>query len=100
MKKIALFLLISLSSCAPMVLKDVSTEGFFHIGTDVYYKDELCAKMTSLEIAYDNKKIVRECTLIIVDEKFDRYALNIIKYMRSKAPHWEIEVEMKKIPNP
>jgi len=26
--------------------------------------------------------------------------LNIIKYMRKKVPHWEIEVELKKTPIP
>jgi hypothetical protein len=51
-------------------------------------------------MAYDNKKIVRECTMIITDEKFDQYALNIIKYMRLKTPQWEIEVELKKEPKP
>ncbi|MFM7747269.1 MAG: hypothetical protein ACKO7X_05050 [Bacteroidota bacterium] len=52
--------------------------------------------MTALEIAYDHGKIVRECTFVIVDEKFDAYALGIIKLMREKKPHWEVEVELKK----
>jgi hypothetical protein len=98
MKKL-LFVLF-LSSCSPSILKHAPTEGFSHVGTDVYYMGEKCATMTSLEMAYDNNKIVRECTLIITDEKFDQYALNIIKYMRKKVPHWEVEVELKKTPVP
>ena len=33
-------------------------------------------------------------------ENYDQYALNIIKYMRKKVPHWEVEVELKKTPTP
>jgi hypothetical protein len=98
MKKL-LFVLF-LSSCSPSIFNNVSIEGFSHVGSDVYYMGEKCATMTSLEMAYDNKKIVRECTMIITDEKFDQYALNIIKYMRLKTPQWEIEVELKKEPKP
>ena len=93
-----LIVLFLLSSCASPVLKNVSVEGFSHSGTDIYYYGEKCAVMTALEIAYDNKRIVRECTMVITDEKFDCHALGMIKYMRSKTPNWEIEVELKKTP--
>jgi len=86
-------------SCTPGVLRRTSTVGLSYGGTDIYYQDELCARMTALEIAFDNGKIVRECTFVITDEKFDAYALGIIKLMREKKPHWEVEVELKKPDN-
>lgn len=85
-----------LFSCMPTALKKTSTVGLSYQGTDIYFQNELCARMTALEIAYDHGKIVRECTFVIVDEKFDAYALGIIKLMREKKPHWEVEVELKK----
>lgn len=83
-------------SCMPAVLRNTSTEGLTYKGTDIYYQNELCARMTALEIAYDHGKIVRECTFVIVDEKFDAYPLGIIKLMRKKKPDWEVEVELKR----
>ena len=90
-------ILLVLSSCSSInKLSGVSTEGFSYRGTDLYYKDELCAKMSAIEIAYDGGKIVREATFIVQDEKFDHLAINIIKYMREKQSTWEIEVELKR----
>ena len=86
-------------SCTPKVLRNTSTDGLSYRGTDIFYQDELCARMTALEIAFDNGKIVRECTFVITDEKFDAYALGIIKLMREKKPHWEVEVELKRTDN-
>jgi hypothetical protein len=94
----SLFLLwvaIGLQACTPTVLRRTSIEGLSYKGTDIYYQNELCARMTALEIAYDHGKIVRECTFVIVDQKFDAYALGIIKLMREKKPEWEVEVELK-----
>ena len=94
----SLFLLwvaIGLQACTPTVLRRTSIEGLSYKGTDIYYQNELCARMTALEIAYDHGKIVRECTFVIVDQKFDAYALGIIKLMREKKPDWEVEVELK-----
>ena len=86
---------IGMQACTPPVLRRTSIEGLSYKGTDIYYQNELCARMTALEIAYDHGKIVRECTFVIVDQKFDAYALGIIKLMREKKPEWEVEVELK-----
>lgn len=59
--------LLILNACMPAVLRHTSTEGLSYQGTDIYYQNELCARMTALEIAYDHGKIVRECTFVIVD---------------------------------
>ena len=98
MKKIFVSLiLLFFSSCYSInKLSGVSTDGFSHKGTDVYYQGELCAKMSAIEIAYDAGKIVREATFVVQDEKFDHLAINIIKYMREKQSTWEIEVELKR----
>lgn len=92
-----LFLLFSINSCGvERQLSNISTDGISHEGTDIYYKGEMMATMSSLEIALDGKKIVREVTFIIQDEKFDHLAIPIIKYVKTKRPYWEIEVELKR----
>ena len=65
MKNIAVLLLITLSlSCNPLI--NISTQGLTYDGTNVYYNGELCAKFSAVELAYDNRKIVREVTFLIV----------------------------------
>lgn len=92
-----LFLLFTMNSCVvERQLSTFSTDGISHEGTDIYYQGELMATMSSLEIALDRKKIVREVTFIIQDEKFDHLAIPIIKYVKAKRPNWEIEVELKR----
>jgi len=76
--------------------KNISTEEFSFIGTDIYYNGELCAQLGAVEVAYDDNKIVREITYIMVDERFDNVALGVLKYVRERKPSWEVEVELKK----
>lgn len=93
-----LFLMVG---CAPTnglsnVYKNTSTEEFSYVGTDIYYRGELCAQMGAIEVAYDDDKIVREVTYIVTDEKFDSIAIGILKYVRERRPSWEVEVELKR----
>jgi hypothetical protein len=59
---------IGMQACTPAVLRRTSIEGLSYKGTDIYYQNELCARMTGL---------------------------GIIKLMREKKPEWEVEVELK-----
>ena len=93
MKKIILLFALVLSSCNP--LKDISTEGLTYDGTDVYYKGEICATYSAIEIALDNNKVVREVTYLITQPKFNAQALSIIKLISQKNPKLEVEVELK-----
>jgi thioredoxin reductase len=93
MKKIILLFALVLSSCNP--LKDISTEGLTYDGTDVYYKGEICATYSAIEIALDNNKVVREVTYLITQPKFNAQALSIIKLISQKNPNLEVEVELK-----
>jgi hypothetical protein len=93
MKKIILLFALVLSSCNP--LKDISTEGLTYNGTDVYYKGEICATYSAIEIALDNNKVVREVTYLITQPKFNAQALSIIKLISQKNPNLEVEVELK-----
>jgi hypothetical protein len=93
MKNIAVLLLITLSlSCNPLI--NISTQGLTYDGTDVYYNGELCAKFSAVELAYDNRKIVREVTFLIVSPKFNDQALSILKLVTSKNPKIEVEVQL------
>lgn len=79
-------------SCSPLL--NVSTQGLSYDGTDVFYNGELCAKFSAMELAYDNKKIVREATFIIVNPKYNDKALPILKLVTSKNPKIEVEVQL------
>jgi hypothetical protein len=97
MKKLLFIGLISLlMSCSPSVMKNVSTEGITFIGTDIYYNQVMIARLSTIEYAWDNKKLVREMTYTIIDENYNHLAINIIKFSLNKSPKWEIEVEIKR----
>ena len=89
-----IFLFIILFSVGCSSLSNVSIEGLTYDGTDVFYKGDLCATFSAMELAYDNKKIVREVTFIIVSPKFNDKALPIIKLVTSKDSKIEVEVQL------
>lgn len=89
---ILLFLFLLTVGCSP--LANISTQGLTYDGTDVYYNGELCAKFSAIELAYDNGKIVREATFLIVSSKFNQQALAIIKLVSTKNPNLEVEVQL------
>lgn len=92
---IAMFF-VFLTSCAVNPLRDVDTSGLTYDGTDVYYNGELCAKLSAVEVAFDDGKIVREATFVLVDKKFNEQAISIIKFVQSRKSDYEVEVELKK----
>ena len=92
MKKTILWLTLFSFGCSPLL--NVSTQGLSYDGTDVFYNGELCAKFSAMELAYDNKKIVREATFIIVNPKYNDKALPILKLVTSKNPKIEVEVQL------
>ena len=93
MKNLILLVLIFITAgCSP--LANISTQGLTYDGTDVYYIGELCAKFSAIELAYDNGKIVREATFLIVSSKFNQQALAIIKLVSTKNPNLEVEVQL------
>ena len=95
MKKLILLSLI-VTSCAIDPLKGVDTYGLTYDGTNVYFQEELCAELSALEIAYDDGKIVKEATFVLVDSKYNDQAISIIKLVKDKRPSLEVEVELKK----
>jgi hypothetical protein len=93
MRKLGILLLLVLSSCASF--KGYKTDGLTHQGADIYYKGELCARVSAVEISYDNGKIVNEVTYLIEDVKFNNLAKGIITYVVKHKPDWEVEIEIK-----
>ena len=89
---ILLFLFLLTVGCSP--LANISPQGLTYDGTDVYYNGELCAKFSAIELAYDNGKIVREATFLIVSSDYNEQALAIIKLVSSKNPKLEVEVQL------
>ena len=82
---------------ARKVFNTVSTEGLSYDGTDIYYNGELAATLSSVEVAFDDGKVVREATFVLTSAKFNEKALAIIKFIQSKKTdgNWEVEVELK-----
>lgn len=97
MRNLLLSLVVGIitTSCAVHPLKYVKTDGLTYEGTDIYYNGELCATLSSTEVAYDNNKIVTEVTFVLTSSKYNDMALNIIKLVQEKRPSIEVEVELK-----
>jgi len=77
--------------------KNYTLEGFSHKGTSVYYNGKKAATLSSVEVAYDNGKIVYEASFNLTSAEFNDIAIPIIKYASQhfKQKGWEIEVELK-----
>jgi hypothetical protein len=93
MRKIGIILLVLLCGCSP--LKFYKTTGLSYHAANIYYNEELCARVSAVEIAYDNGKIVQEVTYIIDNPKYNHLAKSIIAYVSKLRPSWEVEVELK-----
>ena len=89
-----IWLLLLVTSCMVNPLRDINTEGLTYDGTDVYYEGNLCAELSAIEIAYDDGKIVKEATFVLVDQKYNEHAIAIIKFIRQRNPSMEVEVEI------
>jgi len=78
------------------LLKDISTDELTYVGTNVFYKDELCTTNSEIQVALDNNKFFREVTYLITEPRFNTQALSIIKLISQKNPSLEVEVQLKK----
>ena len=96
MKHLLIILTIFATSCAVGPLRNIDTYGLTYDGTDVYYMGELCATLSAIEVAFDDGKIVKEATFVLVDSKYNDQAISIIKLVKEKRPSLEVEVELKK----
>ena len=99
MKLLRFVILISFILLIGCKTKDV----FKDAGNVLTYKDEkfyhgndLVAELSSVELAYDNKKIVHEVTFILTDAGENDHALEILKIMHDIKPEWDVEVELNR----
>ena len=90
-------ILVSCSPNSANVLNGYSTEGLTYENTSVFYNGVLAAELSSVEVAFDDGKLVQEATFVLTSSEFNEIAVNIIKLIHEKKedPNWEIEVELK-----
>ena len=87
-----LFALLAMTSCSQ--LRNVSSEGLTYKNGNVYHNGVSIAKLSGVEIAYDNRKLVREVTFKLNGPEYNPYAYGIIKLITKQNPSWEVEVEI------
>lgn len=91
-KLITLLAIISLTSCSE--LRNVSSDGLTYDNGKIYHKGDIIAKLSGVEVAYDNRKLVTEATFKLTSSDYNHFAYGIIKLVTSKNPKWEVEVEI------
>jgi hypothetical protein len=91
-KLITLLALVTLSSCSE--LRQVSSEGLTYENGNIYHKGNLIAKLSGVELAYDNRKLVTEATFKLTSSEYNHFAYGIIKLVTDRNPKWEVEVEI------
>jgi hypothetical protein len=91
-KLITLLALVSLTSCSE--LRQVSSEGLTYENGNIYHKGNLIAKLSGVELAYDNRKLVTEATFKLTSSEYNHFAYGIIKLVTDRNPKWEVEVEI------
>lgn len=95
MKKLVfLFTFIFLVSCASP-FKGISSDNLTYSKEVIFYKGKKVAKLSSMELAYDDKKIIREVTFTLLKGANNDLALPILKLLHELKPEWEVEVELK-----
>jgi len=97
-KLIILFtLVITITSCSE--LRHISSDGLTYENGSVYYKGIVVAKLSGVEVAYDNRKLVTEATFKLTSSEYNHLAYGIIKLVSDKNPKWEVEVEINPYAN-
>jgi hypothetical protein len=91
-KLIMLVALVAMTGCSQ--LRNVSSEGLTYKNGSVYHNEIAIAKLSGVEIAYDNRKLVREVTFKLNGPEYNQYAYGIIKLITKQNPSWEVEVEI------
>jgi hypothetical protein len=92
-KLITLLVLVTLASCSE--LRHVSTDGLTYENGNIYHKGIVIAKLSGVEVAYDNRKLVTEATFALTSSEYNHFAYGIIKLVTNRNPKWEVEVEIK-----
>lgn len=90
-KLIVLFLF--LTSCVS-TFHGIDTSKFTFIDKTVFYNGKPMAEITNVEYSYDNKKIVKEITLRLIDYSLGDKVKYMLAYIHQKQPKWEIEVDI------
>lgn len=95
MKKLItlLSLVVSLTSCSE--LRHVTSDGLTYENGNIYHKGNLIAKLSGVEVAYDNRRLVTEATFKLTSSEYNHLAYGIIKLVTNKNPKWEVEVEIE-----
>jgi hypothetical protein len=91
-KLIMLFALVAITSCSE--LRHVSTDGLTYENGSIYHKGNVIAKLSGVEVAYDNRKLVTEATFKLTSTEYNYLAWGIIKLVTERNPKWEVEVEI------
>jgi hypothetical protein len=91
-KLITLLALVTLSSCSE--LRHISTDGLTYENGNIYHKGIVIAKLSGVEVAYDNRKLVTEATFKLTSSDYNHLAYGIIKLVTERNPKWEVEVEV------
>jgi hypothetical protein len=92
-KLITLLALVTLSSCSE--LRHISSDGLTYENGNIYHKGIVIAKLSGVEVAYDNRKLVTEATFTLTSSEHNHLAYGIIKLVTQRNPKWEVEVEIK-----
>jgi hypothetical protein len=92
-KLITLLALVTLSSCSQ--LRHVSSDGLTYENGNIYHNGNVIAKLSGVEVAYDNRKLVTEATFKLTSSDYNHFAYGIIKLITDKNPKWEVEVEIE-----
>lgn len=93
MKKLIMFFaLFAITSCSE--LRQVSSEGLTYENGKIYHKGVVIAKLSGVEVAYDNRKLVTEATFKLTSSDYNHLAYGIIKLVTERNPRWEVEVEI------
>lgn len=88
-----LLALVLMTSCSE--LRHVSSEGLTYENGNIYNRGNLVAKLSGVEVAYDNRKLVTEATFALTSPEYNHLAYGIIKLVTQRNPKWEVEVEIK-----
>jgi hypothetical protein len=91
-KLITLFAIFAITSCSE--LRHVSSEGLTYEKGNIYHKSVVIAKLSGVEVAYDNHKLVTEATFKLTSPEYNHLAYGIIKLVTERNPRWEVEVEI------
>ncbi|MAJ90116.1 MAG: hypothetical protein CMD08_02460 [Flavobacteriales bacterium] len=103
MKKIPLllFTIFTIISCNVSQLERIDITGFTYDGKSVFLDGKEIAKLSGMEMAYDDNSLVREATFELLSPTYNQYAIQIIKIVQqefkqtSKNIKFEVEVELR-----